>query len=203
MVPIHDTDVAEERWTQAEWEHYELWEKVEQRLRRRRRIWVIATAAAYLAISAVPIIKEQWPKWVTLEGTRQLAQQINRIKRDANIDHAAYRLTFPDEAAPNYEVEKLKSCDDSKGTIVRTGTLGRAPAQASFVLLRSVKAAEMGIAGLTDAFCYDHLKGSQSAAAGVAEVGFGLIPAKDLTEGRPDRLSVLLLSGAVAEVSFE
>ena len=34
MVPIYESDVAEERWSKSEWNHYELWEKVEQRVRR-------------------------------------------------------------------------------------------------------------------------------------------------------------------------
>ena len=50
MVPIHDTDVAEERWSQAEWENYELWEKVELKLKRKKQLWILATFLVFLAL---------------------------------------------------------------------------------------------------------------------------------------------------------
>lgn len=50
MVPIYDSDVAEERWSKAEWRNYELWEKLEQRQIRKKRLWIMATILVFLMI---------------------------------------------------------------------------------------------------------------------------------------------------------
>src|SRR6185437_11560801 len=97
MVPIHDSDVGEQRWSKSEWENYELWEKVELRLKRQKRLWVFATIVIFLGLSAVPIVIERWPKWSSRSMAVTLAREINRMKRDSSIGRSAFRLRFVDE----------------------------------------------------------------------------------------------------------
>lgn len=198
MVPIHDTDIAEERWSQGEWQHYELWEKVEVRLRRRKWIWILSAAMVFVLLSAVPILMERWPKWVGLAAVRRLAQEVNRIKRDAGVEHAAFRIRFDGDGSLRYSVEKAFGCQDPGVSVVRTGSLVAESRLSDYRLMR-------GGSGLVDSFCYDYLAGSEAVLRGESVVGFGVMPAKDLTapEGRVDRASVILLSGPSAEISFE
>jgi len=204
MVPIHDTDVAEERWAKASWENYELWEKVEVRARKQKRLWIGATVIVFLVLSAMPVMVDKWPRWRTLSGTRQLAQEINRIRREASIDHAAYRLRFAEDGSLTYQVEKSTSCSVPHHEVVRTGALLTEATREAFRVLDTDEGQKIQIPGLVREICYDYLAGSSAVLHGNGVAGFAIAPVKDLTEtGRIDRVSVLLLSGASAEISFD
>ena len=62
-----------------------------------------------------------------------------------------------------------------------------------------------GVAGLGSSFCYDYLAGSEAVLGGKRLAGFAIAPVKDLAlePVRKDRVSVLLLAGPSAEISFE
>lgn len=200
MVPIYESDLAEERWAKTQWSQYELWEKVEHRLRRNRRLWIVATVLLFLLLSSVPIIIDQKPKWVTRSASRLLAQEINRVKREAGVSHLAYRIQFSGKGLLSYQVERLSSCSEGQGTWVRSGNLVKSPDLESYLLLDPAKGDELGIPGLVESFCYDPQHGNDAIQKGQAVVGFGIFPVKDLTDHRMDRLSVLLLSGSLAEI---
>lgn len=200
MVPIYDTDVAEERWSQSEWEHYELWEKVELRIRRQKRFWILAACIIFISLFAIPVVGDRRPKWESLSIVRQLAKELSVIKREAAIEHSAYRIRFIDDQTLSYVIERSSSCSLS-GSAVRSGKL--VSEAGIFVLLNKEKGDEAGIPGLIKEFCYDSLSGSEPTSFGHSVTGFGVIPVKDLTNKRFDRLSLLLLSGASAELSFE
>lgn len=200
MAPIHDTDIAEERWSKSEWESYELWEQIEVRLRRRRTLWISAAILLFLALSSVPIIIDRRPKWVGQAVARQLASLLNRVKREASVAHQAYQLTLRGEGNTAYEITRAENCGDTHRELVRQGSL-LLPSQTNlFAILNPEQGRELGIPGLRLDFCYDPLKGSFSP-----EVlsGLGVVPAKDLTERRLDRISILLLRGPSAEISFD
>jgi hypothetical protein len=207
MVPIHDTDIAQERWAQTEWQHYELWEKVEVQLRRRKAIWIAATVLLFLCLSSVPILMDRWPKWTALGANRKLGQQIGLMKAVAGLpseaDHQAFRMRFSPDHRLSYTIEKLSSCSDPSGTVVRTGELLRASRMDQFVLLSPQQGKELGIPGLVESFCYDSLKGSEQTAGEESISGFGVISVKDLAEKRTDRVSLLIFKGPSAELSFE
>ncbi|MCM2276759.1 MAG: hypothetical protein NDJ89_01625 [Oligoflexia bacterium] len=197
MAPIYESDLAEERYAQTEWNHYELWEKVEVRLRRHRRLWIAGTVVLFLLLSSVPIVLDQRPKWATLGAVRGLGEELNRMKREAALDRAAFRLVFAGGGSLAYRVEKATSCEAGvAGAPVREGVLPGG----SLVLLEPRQGEALGLQGLLESFCYDPIVGS-SLAQGTH--GFAVIPAGDLTVARSDRLSVLVLGGASGEVSFE
>ena len=203
MVPIHDTDIAVERWNRAEWQHYELWERLELKLRKRRRLWILGTIILFLLLSSIPIVQDQAPAWKSLSASRRLAQEINWVKRNAGVNHHAYRLRFTDFGTLDYVIEQANGCSDLQGVPVRNGSLMKESDRGQFVLIDPAQGQNMGIPGLVTEFCYDFLSGSGAILEGKSLVGFAILPAKDLTDRRMDRVSTLLLSGPSAEISFE
>ncbi|MBI2711957.1 MAG: hypothetical protein HYX41_03690 [Bdellovibrio sp.] len=207
MVPIHDTDVAEERWSKGEWSNYELWEKVEIRLRRNRRVWIAATVILFLALSAVPIVMDRWPKWASRSLARQLALEINRVKKEAAVSRSPFKFVITDLERLEFAVGPVISCANSLPLVgpaqVRTGVLSGGKWGGSFFLLNHDQGGKLGIPGLVTEYCYDPFQGSSAESKEVDTVGFGIISVKDLTENRLDRLTVLLLSGPSADISFD
>lgn len=202
MVPIHDTDVSEERWSQAEWENYELWEKVELRIKRHRRLWIVTTGILFLGLSAVPLGIDKFPKWTTRRIARKLAQELNQVKLDSIAAKGAIRIRFTGESNLNYIVEKPADCTSTSGEVVRTGSL---TSKDGYRLVSPETGVELGVPGLVKDFCYDYLKGSWNLSEQSTEavIGLGIIPVNDLSDKRMDRMTVLLLSGPSAEISFD
>jgi hypothetical protein len=202
MVPIHDTDVAEERWTKASWDSYELWEKVEVLEKRKRKLWIVATFFFFILLSSVPVAVDQWPKWVTQHLAGRLAREVNQLKREASVARSTFRIRFYDEGKLNFVVEKLNQCSDPKGQVVRSGDLAVAPFMRGYTWISSSQALAMEIPGLVSQFCFDPLRGSEMTDTDKKVAGFGMISVNDLTEKRLDRMALLLLSGPSAEISF-
>jgi hypothetical protein len=198
MVPIYDSDLAEDRWSKAEWNHYELWEKVEQRARRKDRLWIAATAVVFLLLSSVPILIDQKPKWETLSALRNLGQQLNWIKRQASIHRDAFRIRFAGDGSSNYRIEELKDCSQNSGPLIREGSLR----SSEYVFLTRARGESLGIPGILQEFCYDGFTGSAVYKQGESVAGFGMLPVIDL-HSRMDRLSLLLVTGPSGEISFE
>ena len=203
MVPIHDSDVAEKRWDEAEWRHYELWEKIEVRPRKRKWWWITLAVVLFLALSSVPVLMERWPKWVTLTAAGRLSREIGRMKRDTNVDRASFRIRFKDGAKLIFTVERAGSCSDTDWLPVRTGALLGPEKLEHYAVVSTQQGGGLGIPGLMESFCYDYLAGSEALISGKGLTGFGIIPVKDLTEGRTGRMSIVLLNGQSAEISFE
>lgn len=92
MAPIHDTDLAENRWSQSEWNHYELWEKKEARNRRNRRIWMGATALLFFLLGAIPVIRVSRPEWKLKALGWAVAREIGAIRNRALTEKKAYAV---------------------------------------------------------------------------------------------------------------
>ncbi len=201
MAPIHESDVDERRFQSSEWNTYEFWERVEARLLWKRRLWFLLSILAFLSIAAVPVIREGGPKWRAMVLRRHLAAEINRIKRDVASEGVAYTLVF---SAPSliYKIYKSEKCNSKQIEYVRSGSID-ASNQQELALLSPELGHKMGFVTLVDRFCYDPLLGSEEASQGKDHTGFGILPAKDLTENRVDRLVFLVLSGPSAQISFE
>jgi hypothetical protein len=214
MVPIYDSDIAEERWSEAEWSHYELWERVEQRIRKHNRIWIAVTLFVFLLLSSIPIMIEQRPKWRTLSAVRRLGQEINQIKREAALSREAYRIRFEGSGSLSYVVETAPHCSGPGSGVggasgdspvfrpLRSGSLLKSDA-ASYALLSREQGNQLNVPGLLESFCYDPLTGSSTSSGGEGVAGFAVVPVNDLAAGRIDRLSVILLSGPSVDLSFE
>lgn len=207
MVPIHPTDLAENRWKSAEWEHYELWEKLEKRVQRKRRIWIAATLVVFLAISAIPVVKDRWLKWSALKVARLLSQQINQMKRDAMVARTPHRLILVDDLG--VRIEPVADCAGIASLSANSAavpTVSVRQVDFGFSELKWLEPADgerWGVPGLVREYCFDPLKGGGSAAKGLPVIGLGVAPKADLTEGRSDRMAVIFVSGPSAEVAYE
>jgi hypothetical protein len=203
MAPIHDSDVSEQRWSKSEWENYELWEKVESKLRRKKRLWILATGMVVICFSAIPIVIDRWPKWKTRTATRYLAQEINSMKREASMNRSSYRVVFLDGQKLEFYIEKVRNCSDGSGEKVHYSDFNRILPSSEYTLIPPSVGAGLGVPGLIQRFCYDYLVGSIIQEFPNRISGFGIISVKDLAEKRLDRASILLLSGPSAELSFD
>src|SRR5947209_6501404 len=152
MAPIYESDVAEERWSKTEWNHYELWEKVEQRIRRYNRLWIAATVLVFLLLSSVPIVIDQYPRWTALAATRRLGQEIANMKRESAMTHVPYRIRFVQsgETGAEFQVEKLEKCGQATGTVVKTGTLVSAAQASKYRFLTRQMGESLSIPGLIE-----------------------------------------------------
>ncbi len=202
MVPMDESNLAAEGWSQVEWDHYELWDQVEQRLRRQRYLWIFATTLVFIFLSAIPIVQDRWPKWATRSLSRQLAQEMNWVKSEASTHRGAYRFRFKEPGSLHFEVERLSSCKVLGGEVVRTGSLARA-GDGRYIWMPTALGLTQGIPGLVAEFCYDSLEGSPVSPQAGSLSGFGIISVRDLADKRYDRMSILLFAGTLAEISFD
>lgn len=201
MAPVHDTDLAEERWARAEWARYELWEKTEQRARKQRKLWIAGACLVFLVLSAFPIVIENRPKWIAQKMIRKLAHEIEILKRDSALLHGIYRIQFEGGGSLRYHIEKVKTCTGPVTSILREGSLAESTEQESrFVLMNAQQAASLGIDSIVESFCYDSIRG---AKYDVRTLGFGVAIANDLTQSRLDRMSILLIETPIARISLD
>ncbi|MGE0614307.1 MAG: hypothetical protein AB7P04_01590 [Bacteriovoracia bacterium] len=205
MVPVHDTDVAEERWSQASWRTFELWERIEQQLKKTKRNWILAAILVFLILSSIPVVMDRLPKWRTLTAARQLSQELNQLKREAALEHFSYRLRFTQAVGLRFEIEMLKTCADPSGQKIREGSLLPDAQAGDYSILGFDQGEQLGIPGLVKELCYDFQGGAvftQRPTDGKELVAFGLIPVKDLTEIRMDRITLVMVQELSAETSF-
>lgn len=197
MVPIYDSDIASSRWSRGQWEHYELWEKIEGRLRRKKMLWIGSVLILFVLTFSIGIIQERRVKWGTYTTARILAEQINSIKKEAALNRQAYRIQLLHEGL-SYQILKGDSCADPKMVPVRAGRLGQM--NGDYIFLDPKIGENISIPGLVDEFCYDSLRGSLPHES---VIGIGIVSAKDLAGQRLDRVSLLVLSGSSGEIAFE
>ncbi|NDD91359.1 hypothetical protein EBZ37_04670 [bacterium] len=201
MCPIHETDSASERWSKAEWEHYELWEKIEARARRIRRLWLAAGVLCFLVLSAVPVIKDRKFQWKAFSAARHFAQHLTALKREAGGRQQAFRLKIDPTKPLSLTVSWGPTCSSplffSAGSIE---LLSADSVRDELIWIDSRRGKGFGIAGLLEEFCYDPVHGSQQTQREQDFAAFMISPVKDLS---PDRFGSVLLSGPSAEISFE
>ncbi len=212
MVPVHESDVAENRWKDDEWRQFELWERIELRLRRKKTWIILAVAFVFIAILGAPVIEDRLPKWHALNAMRILAVRANQMKVDAAALGVPLRLRIEDSAdGPQYVIERVDQCDTNRGFsngIVEAksarvwggGPLFESPERAhEFVVFEPKFASALGLERVTTAVCYDPL----GTEAGEGIRALGILSAKDLTEKRLDRVAFLNFSGLFAEIDFD
>ncbi|MBS1963936.1 MAG: hypothetical protein JST04_17120 [Bdellovibrionales bacterium] len=212
MVPIHESDVAENRWKDDEWRQFELWERIELRLRRKRGWTILAVALVFVTILAVPIVQDRLPKWRALNAMRVLAVRANQMKVDAAALGVPLRLRIENSAeGPQYVIERIDQCDANHGFsngIVEAksarvwggGPVFENPARGQeFVVFEPREATQLGLERVTTTVCYDPL--GNTAADRVQALG--ILTAKDLTDKRLDRVAFLNFSGLFAEIDFD
>lgn len=204
MVPIHESDVAENRWKDSEWNSYELWEAVELR-ERRRKLWMIGLSCFLgLFILALPIYKEKSPKWDGLQIARRLADRLLDVRRDASHAQKRFLVKVSQDNAGRIigQVYSDEAGDVCAGSQVRElQPVFTFPvvedAQDTIQLITPDLAVGMGLSGVDNSICFDPLLESSGDLK-----TFAFIPVKDLTVGARHRISTLAVLDA-ASFSFD
>jgi hypothetical protein len=201
MCPIHETDLAEERWSQAEWEHYELWEKIEARARRIRRLWIAGAVLAFFVLSAVPVVLDRGIQWKALTASREFGQKVNSLKREAGERQQAFRIRVHPSRALALTVAWGPHCDspmflDSQDLVL----IESDPSRDRLAWVAAERGRELGIPGLLQEFCFDPLHGSRQTPGDGDLAAFMIGPVSDLA---PEQVASVLFHGPTAEISFE
>ena len=203
MAPLHDTDLAENRWTQAEWNDFELWEKLEARQKKIRKQWIVLTAVLFCLLSSVPIVMDQWARWSAINSARQLGQLIDQVKVTSISEKSAYQVRVEQVAPPTVLVEKITQCGpggsvmSSERQVLQT----RWPWYSTRLLTPQDHRA-LNLTYSSEVFCFDRLTGHSQATSAFVFVAEKDLSATGLTDDLKDRLGVLILEGAEAQVQF-
>lgn len=205
MAFVFNQYLSQHRWEDSEWGHYELWEKEEARFKKRRKIWIFCFLSLFLVLSSIPVILNRYPKWISRRIARELAQKISALKRDASIQRTALRIRFDQERSLHYVIERLKNCHDlTVMEVIDQGFLGSLAMQKDYAWLSPAQGLSVSVPGLIQEFCYDSLNGSSSLSKNPDILwAFGIIPVKDLSYNRIDRMALLLFLGTFGEMSFD
>ena len=203
MVPVFETDLKDRENPSVDWKHYELWEKIEQRRRKAKRLWILATLFVSLCLLSVPTVIENRPKWRARALSRALALRIVRMKTDASNRRLPQQIVFSQDGSLSYKVETVQRCGGELLNSIEgyPETLGGASSD-EFRLLNSEQGIALGIPGLVASFCYDPVEEAPGLKQDESVLGFGFITVKDLSDQRSDRVSIVLLRGKSAEISF-
>lgn len=203
---VRESERVTPQGVHEEWADVELWEKLEQRHRRRMRALYIVTAGVVLLLSALPPIFERSPKWRALNAARILGQELNELKREAAVKRMALTVSFRETEAGGIDLEiaATPKCSTS-GT---PESIRREPLSVpkNVAWLRPETAANLGIQGIVSSFCVDPLAGFFSEGKPLdpltPPLGIALIPREDLAEARVDRIALLTVRGSLGEFAF-
>lgn len=204
MVPIHESDVAENRWKDSEWSAYELWEKIEVKLKKRKKWIIFFTVLLFLVLSSIPLIQDRQPKWEGLSVMRKLAIGINQAKVDASrLDYPLKLELIQNEEGIFFRVFKMTDCKSASGDEIRHRRILDPEESKKFHILTDEMSHELLIPGVVRDLCYHPIQGNEALSESLPTQAFGIIPVKDLTEKRTDRASFVYLTGNSAEISFD
>lgn len=204
MVPIYETDLIDEKEpSPADWRNYELWEKIELRQKRVQRLWILATILVFTVLLSVPTVLSSRDQWRAQALTRQLAQKLVEIKTQAATQRMPHLITFAADGSLHFSVEVVAQCPDpnSAKSPLRYDQVLKGEVD-GFRLLNRSEGDALGIPGLIQSFCYNPILGPSLLSAPEEVMGFGVVSVKDLTERQAERVSILLLKGESAEISF-
>ncbi len=202
MTPIHESDQAEKRWETTEWSHYELWEKVEIRLRRRKYAWIGATALLFVLLASVPVVRAQLPKWGTLSEARRFSERINTIKREAIRSQTRLRLKVV--SPTEFEFGPVAEC---RADAPYVGAWSRSRLSSDEVrFLPAEEGVAIGVPGITPSYCFSPWeKAPSSLIPSLGEEApsaiFAFSPATDVMD--LTSVSIVVLEGAHEEPRFE
>lgn len=205
MAPIYDTDLEEDRFEKEEWKNFELWEKINLRLKKQRRLVVISAIILFFLLSSISVIIDRAPYWKTVSLAAEFSKELIALKRQAVLEHKAIRIRFlPESQEGEYVIERLVHCQSESAEIVRSGFL-QLQYLGSMVKKLSQKDAEhLQIGRVSDQFCYAPLDGAFYGQLESNKAVFAFVFVKDLTLEKPrsDRITVLTVENLTADISF-
>lgn len=200
-----DEELSKARWREAEWREFELWEKIEARLAKRKRLGVIAASILFLILLSIPVYREQVPRWSALRVARQFADEITELKRDAVIRRKPMLLRVEmEEKRLRLDFFETERCGLTAPAADQTPRsvhyLKRRRARVDVSLLSPNDASRLGIPQGANSFCYD------PAVAFSQTLSFIFIPQSDIAEvenASLDRAVILIAEGPEATLTYE
>ncbi len=182
---------------EVQWRDFELYEQVRIRQNRKRFLILGSALILFLSLCAVPVVKERLPKWRSLRAAREISTELERVKTLSIQEKRPVRLKFI--GGGQYRVEVLERCGG--GPVVRElepGTWTLRPEE--LVILSRADAAKYSLGLATDEVCFDPVFGLDMSQAVRSVVV--VVPVNDLTVGRLDRASYVILDGESAKISI-
>ncbi len=185
------------------WQEHEFWEDVESARRRRQRWWIAGTCVIFIILSALPVWWDRSPKWGALRLARDLSDRLNQVKRLAAVNGRAHRVRI--EGGLRLALETSSTCVSKDWVRTESMVLGRPGDEARWELLTASEAERRAVPGVLDQFCYDPITGYAPVVEAGAEhtTGWAVAPVVDRSNGRLDRMAVVFIQGAGADLQFE
>jgi hypothetical protein len=182
---------------EVQWRDFELYEQVRIRQNRKRFFILGSALILFLSLCAVPVVKERLPKWRSLRAAREISTELERIKTLSIQEKRPVRLKFIEGG--QYRVEVLDRCNG--GSVVREldpGTWTLRPGELAIISRSESAKFSLGLA--TDEVCFDPVFGLEVSQA--VRTVVVVVPVNDLTIGRLDRASYVILDGESAKISI-
>lgn len=193
-----DESLERELRLEQDWKHYELYEKVRIRERRKKIFWITLALACFSALASIPVVQTQLPKWKTYAQIRVLAIKVEKLKTQVIQNKQAMRLEFKEHGL--VEFQEVSQCTKAAKVLRVTETFSWKVNQgqdSELVLLSPEQAEAYRLDGVYPDFCFDPIRG-----LGLVKQLFVVVPAKDLTDlkmkeknSQLSRASFLLLQG--------
>lgn len=193
-VPVDDDA---DRWRDEEWRDFELWEKIDQRNRRRRRMWILSAVLVFVLINAVPVVRDSWNRWKAGRIARAVASEIQGLRRRAVLGRTPMKLRFTGNAL-EFITEKVPYCGDRvEGTEIARASI---PKGEGYSLVAPSSGAGMNVPGLVNEYCYDPLLGTVLSSDGLS--AFAVAADSDLEAEKLDRFAFVLFSDEEISIGF-
>jgi hypothetical protein len=205
MAPLHDSDIPENRWKDSEWKYFVLWEKLEHQIQKRKR-WIVGfTVLLGLGILSIPTIQSRYSKWLGLSIMRRFAVEVHRAEMESSRQRTSILVQLMKDSGAIWILsEAVGSCYDFTERREISRVQLSTPAQGRrFDVLTEGLAMNLSLQNLSQQFCYDPEKGQVMKSSNAPFTALGLIPVKDLSEKRLDRVTILRVTGPQASLSFE
>lgn len=205
MAPLHESDVAENRWKESEWRNFVLWEKLEVRFKRKKN-WILAIFLFLsLSILAVPTVRDRYPKWLGEGIARKIAETVLEVRLESSIRHSAVMIQLEKRGDEIWvKAETLRDCRSTIGReLLKEWNVAQARSGRRFAVLTQEQGVQVAIPQVTTEICYDPEKGFHSRGDGLETSVFAIAPVKDLATERLDRWSVVRIGTHSGEVSFQ
>jgi hypothetical protein len=185
-----------DRPLEEEWRNFELYEKVRVREHRKRFFFIALAILIFFGLCSVPVFEERLPKWRSLEAAQELSVEIEKLKTLAIHEQKPIRLRFLEGGKFRFEV--ISQCDSQE--ILRVAKEANWPdADGALKVLSHEEARAMSLVLASDELCFDPVFGVDGMKTKKVLI---IAPVKDLSEGRLDRASYVVLEGESAKISI-
>jgi hypothetical protein len=185
-----------DRPLEEEWRNFELYEKVRIREHRKRFLLVALTTFLFFGLCSVPVFEERLPKWKSLQAAQRLSVELEKLKTLSIHERKPVRIRFLENG--KFQLEMLAQCQSTE--VLRVAVEGNWPdSQGELKILSTEEAQKMQLKLAIDQLCFDPVFGLDGVKTKKVLI---IAPVKDLSEGRLDRASYVILEGESAKISI-